>query len=175
MIFLVCVASSVMTPGGRHGDDRRNAGRVGPHPPIADILEIPHRPRLPRHEGNDLAGIERAAATEGDDAVMMAAAQHGDAVLDIPGDGITAQISEDRRRHAGLFVRCDRIAHHRHASEPGIGDEQRPLYADGLASVGQLGDTTDAESHARRVIPVAAQRLGGELRVLFGHVVDVRK
>ena len=56
---------------GRHGDDRRDPVGVGARPPVADILEIPERPRLPGHEGDDLAGIERRAAAEGDDAVML--------------------------------------------------------------------------------------------------------
>ena len=56
----------------RHGDDRRDPFGIGARPPVADILEIPHRPRLPGHEGDDLAGIERRAAAESDDAVMLA-------------------------------------------------------------------------------------------------------
>ena len=40
--------------------------------PVADILEIPHRPALAGHEGDHLADIQRAAAAEGDDAVVAA-------------------------------------------------------------------------------------------------------
>ena len=47
---------------------------VGARPPVADVLEIPHRPRLAGHEGDDLAGIERRAAAEGDHAVVAAGA-----------------------------------------------------------------------------------------------------
>ena len=78
--FFVWVASCVITPArptsepvpavvgtATIGDDAR---RIGPRPPVADILEIPHRPRLAGHEGDDLAGIERGAAAEGDDAVV---------------------------------------------------------------------------------------------------------
>ena len=61
--------------GGRHGDDRQDALRVGAGPPVADVLEVPHRPGLAGHEGDDLAGIERRAAAEGDDAVMPAGLQ----------------------------------------------------------------------------------------------------
>ena len=57
---------------GRHGDDGRDLVRIGPRPPIADILEIPERAGLPGHEGNDLAGVEARAAAEGDDPVMAA-------------------------------------------------------------------------------------------------------
>jgi hypothetical protein len=40
---------------GRHRDDREDALGVGAGPPVADILEIPHRPGLAGHEGDDLA------------------------------------------------------------------------------------------------------------------------
>jgi hypothetical protein len=43
---------------GRHGNHGRDLVGFGARPPIADILEIPERPGLPGHEGNDLAGIE---------------------------------------------------------------------------------------------------------------------
>ena len=58
---------------GRHGDDRCDPVRIGAGPPIADILEIPERPGLSGHEGNDLSRIETGAAAEGDDAVMIPA------------------------------------------------------------------------------------------------------
>ncbi len=64
---------------GRHGNDRGDLVGVGARPPIADILEIPHWAGLPGHEGDHLAGIEAGAAAEGDDAVMAAFAEGGDA------------------------------------------------------------------------------------------------
>jgi hypothetical protein len=80
--FLVCVVSSVMTPARPTSEPvpavvgtatiGRDALGVGAGPPVADILEIPHRARLAGHEGDDLARIERRAAAEGDDAVMPA-------------------------------------------------------------------------------------------------------
>ena len=95
--FLVCVASCGDDAGaadfragagrGRHGDDRRDPVRVGARPPVADILEIPHRPGLPGHEGDDLAGVEPRAAAEGDDAVMAAGAEHREAGFDIGSTG----------------------------------------------------------------------------------------
>ena len=56
--------------GGGHCDHRGDAGGVRAGPPIADVLEIPQRPRLSRHEGDDLARIERRSAAERDDAVV---------------------------------------------------------------------------------------------------------
>ena len=43
------------------------------------------------------------------------------------------------------------------AASAGIRDEQRPLHAERLAGVGQLGDAAGAEANARRVVPVAAK------------------
>ena len=58
MIFLVCVASSVMTPARPTSEPvpavvgTATIGampvRIGARPPVADVLEIPHRPRLAR-------------------------------------------------------------------------------------------------------------------------------
>ena len=50
----------------------RDARGVGASPPVADVLEVPHRPRLTDHERDDLADVERGTAAEGDDAVMSA-------------------------------------------------------------------------------------------------------
>ena len=65
---------------GRHGDDRRDAFRVGARPPVADILEIPHRPGLRLHEGDAFADVERRAAADRDDPVMAAGFVGRDAV-----------------------------------------------------------------------------------------------
>ena len=85
MIFLVCVFSSVTTAARPTsepvpavvGSATIGAMRfgVGARPPVADVLEVPQRSRLPRHEGDELADIERRAAAEGDDAVMAAASE----------------------------------------------------------------------------------------------------
>ena len=71
MTFLVCVVSSVMTPARPTSEPvpavvgTATIGKmpfgVGARPPVADILEIPHRPGLAGHEGDDLAGIEPAS------------------------------------------------------------------------------------------------------------------
>ena len=60
--------------GGRNRNDRRDAGGVGARPPVADVLEVPQRARLSRHEGHHLAGVERRSAAERDDAVVAARA-----------------------------------------------------------------------------------------------------
>jgi hypothetical protein len=75
-------------PGARRRrdrDDGRDAGRIGPGPPVADILEIPERSGLARHEGHSLAGIERRTAAERHDAVMLAGAICGQSRLDVAG------------------------------------------------------------------------------------------
>jgi hypothetical protein len=79
---------------GGHGNDRRDALRVSARPPVADILEIPQRPRLPRHEGDDLAGVERRAAAEGDHAIVCAGVIGLETGLDVGGHGIAAHVGE---------------------------------------------------------------------------------
>ena len=93
MTFLVWVSSCVMTPARPTSEPvpavvgTAMTGampvRVGARPPVADILEVPHRPGLAGHEGDDLAGIERRAAAEGDDAVMAAGLQGLEAGIDV--------------------------------------------------------------------------------------------
>ena len=84
--------------GGRHGDDRRDAVRIGARPPVADVLEVPHRPRLAGHEGDDLADVERRAAAERDDAVVAAGAEDGDAGGDVAFDRIGLDVGKHVRR-----------------------------------------------------------------------------
>ena len=89
-------------PGSRrHGDDRQDAVGIGAGPPVADILEIPHGAGLPRHEGDHLAGIERGAAAEGDDAVVLTGLQGLEAPVDVGLDRIRLDVREDRRLESG--------------------------------------------------------------------------
>ena len=85
---------------GRHGDDGQDALRVRPRPPVAHVLEVPHRPRLPGHEGDDLAGVERRAAAEGNHAVVPTGLQRHEAGLDIGGDRVGLDPRKDLGRRA---------------------------------------------------------------------------
>ena len=147
MTFLVCVASLVMTPARPTSEPvpavvgtamiGAIAVGIGARPPVADILEIPHRPRLPGHEGDQLAEIERRAAAEGDDAVMLAGLEHGDAGgrgWSRPG---SASPRRRRRRRASASSRIfSVVATTGSLREAGIGDEQRPLDAGGRQASG---------------------------------------
>ncbi len=98
MIFLVCVSSLVSTPARPTSEPvpavvgtatiGAIASAVGARPPVADILEIPDRPGLAGLEGDQLAEIERRAAAEGDDAVMLALLEHGDAGVEVGADRV---------------------------------------------------------------------------------------
>ena len=81
--------------GGRHRDDRRDRVGVGARPPVADILEIPDRPRLPGLEGDQLAEVERRAAAECDDAVMLALPEHLDAGGQVRFHRVGPDVGED--------------------------------------------------------------------------------
>ena len=93
MIFLVCVASSVITPARPTslpvpavvGMAMIGAMRVGarPLPPVADILEIPERAGLAGHERDHLAAVQRTAAAQRHHAVMARAMEGAHAGLDI--------------------------------------------------------------------------------------------
>ena len=86
----------------RHGDDRRDPVRIGAGPPVADILEIPDRPRLRRHEGDAFADIERGAAADRDDSVMAPIPKNLDPGKKIGLGRVAADLSEKSGRHAAV-------------------------------------------------------------------------
>ena len=106
--FFVCVFSSVTTPARPTSEPvpavvgtatiGAISSRVGARPPVAYVLEVKDRPRLAGHERYELAGIESAAATEGDDAVMPAGIEDGNAVGEVGFDGIRPDIRENAGR-----------------------------------------------------------------------------
>ncbi len=69
--------------GGRHRDHGGDAGGVRAGPPVADVLEIPQRASLARHEGHDLAGVQGRSAAEGHHAIVAAAAKGTQSRLDM--------------------------------------------------------------------------------------------
>ncbi len=148
MTFLVWVASlgddagaadfRAGAGGGRHGDDRRDRRR---RRRASTSRRYPRSPTAagvwPGHEGDQLAGVERRAAAEGDDAVMAAGAEGGDAGLDIR----LHRVGLARRRTAPREARpasrrSSVVCGDRQLGETRIGDEQRAGDARGAAGVG---------------------------------------
>ena len=172
--FLVCVASLVMTPARPTSEPvpavvgtatiGAIAVGIGARPPVADILEIPHRPGLSGLEGDQLAEIERRAAAEGDDAVMLALREGGDAGGEVGLDRVGLDVGKHRMRHLGVGEDLQRARDDRQPGKAGIGDEQRPLDAGRGKRVRQFGDAARAEADGGRVVP-----FGNEL----GHVLSV--
>ena len=104
MIFFWCVSSLRMTPArptslpvpavvGTATMGAMPFG-IGARPPVADVLEIPQRARLARHERDDLAGIQARAAAEGDDAIVRAGAIGLEARFDVGRHGIAAHVGK---------------------------------------------------------------------------------
>ena len=139
--------------GRRHRDDRRDRVGIGARPPVADVLEIPHRPRLSGLEGDQLAEIERRAAAEGDDAVMLALLEGGDAGGEVGLDRVGLDVGKHRMRHLGVVEDLQRARDHRQLGKAGIGDEQRPLDAGRGKRVGQFGNAARAEADGGRIVP----------------------
>ena len=111
MIFLVWVASSVITPARPTSlpvpavvgmaTIGRDALGARPLPPVADILEVPQGPVLAGHEGDDLAAVQRTAAAQRHHAVMAAGGKARTPGLDIAGHRVRAHVGEQ----AGLAAR----------------------------------------------------------------------
>jgi hypothetical protein len=135
---------------GWDGDDRGDAGGIGAGPPIADVLEVPERASLARHEGDDLPHVERTAAAESDDAVMAPVAVSPHPRFDVGAD----RVRMDCRKERGSKDGGEGGFHHRRLSQARIGDEERPLHPQGPADVRQLRDPAGAEADRGRIIPV---------------------
>ena len=107
IIFLVCVASSVMTPARPTSEPVPavvGTATIGAMPfGSARVHQSPtssksHIGRVcPAMKAIDLAGVERRAAAEGDDAVVPAGAQRLEAGLDIGRDRVGLDSREDGR------------------------------------------------------------------------------
>jgi hypothetical protein len=134
----------------RHRDHRRDAARICARPPVADVLEIPERARLPGHEGDDLAGIERRAAAEGDDAVVPALPVCGESRFDVGRDRIAAHAGEQ----PGARHQCARRAHHRRLAQSLVRHQQRAADAERCARGRQFSDAARAGPYLRWIVPV---------------------
>ena len=106
---------------GGHRDHRRDAGRIGARPPVADILEIPERARLPGHERDDLAGIEPRTAAEGHDAIVLASAIRLEARLHVGRHGIAAHVGKQSR----TGQRRHRLPDHLRIAQAAVRDHER--------------------------------------------------
>ena len=140
---------------GRHRDDRRDAGGIRPGPPVADVLEIPQRAGLPRHEGHHLAGVERRSAAEGHDAIVTSRAIGTQARLDVAQGRVAPDGAEQRR----ILEGGEGVLDHRRAGQPFVGDDQRPLDAGLRAGLGQFADPAGAGPDGGGIIPIAAQHV----------------
>ena len=142
---------------GGDGDDRGNARRIGPRPPVADILVIPDGPGLARHEGDHLAKVEARTAAEGDDPVMPARLvdlQPGGKVLLVR---VRVDIGEDRAAKPGGLHDIQRRGGDRQVAQAPVGDQQRALHAGLCAGLGQFCNAACAEFDRGRVGPVSGE------------------
>ena len=142
----------------RHGDDRGDPARVGARPPVAHILEIPDRDRLPDHERDHLAQIERRAPAKADDAVVPAIAIGRDPGLHVDVGRVGIDAREHRPPEPARLEHIERARRDRERREPAVGDEQRPADARCLAMGGKLGDPAGAELYRGGVGPVGLGR-----------------
>jgi hypothetical protein len=155
-------AADLRTGAGcrRHGDDRCDRVGIGARPPVADIFEIPDRPDLAGLEGNQLAEIERRAAAEGDDAVMLALLERGDAGGQVRIHRVRPDLGEHAIGHLGVVEDLQRRSDDRQFGQAWIGDEERPLDAGCIKHIRQFLDAPRAEADGCRVVPFGNQ---------FGH------
>ena len=58
--------------GRWYGDDGGNPIGIRAFPPVTNILEVPHRPGLTGHEGQQFTQVQPGPSAEGDHAVVVA-------------------------------------------------------------------------------------------------------
>jgi hypothetical protein len=167
MIFFTCVCRIGDDAGaahlrararrGRHRDDGVDAGRVGPGPPVADVLEVPHRPGLPAHEGHHLAKVKAGAAAERNDAVMAAIAVDLEARLQVLLVRVGVDLGKHRPAQTRLVHQVERALGDLHVLEAAVGDQQRLGDAGLRASLADLGNAACAKADGIGIGPVGYQ------------------
>ena len=154
---------------GGHRDDGRDAGGVRTAPPVFAVFIVPDGPCLAGHEGNGLARIHGAAATEDDDAVVVSVAENFEALFDVLTDGVRVHVGKETAGDARMFQRADGVHDHRQGLQARIGDDQWTADTDGAAGVCQLADAACAEADLGGEVPVACER-----GILVDHDVLIR-
>ena len=141
-----------------HGDDRRDGVGVGPRPPVADILEIPHRTGLPGHERHQLSRVQRRAAAKRHDSVVPARAKRLHPGLQIALVGIGIDLAEHAAPQTGGVEQIEGAGRHRQLRQRPVGDQQRRADSGLGAGLGQLGDPAGPESDRGGIGPVSGER-----------------
>ena len=141
----------------RHGDDRIDPCRIGPRPPVADILEIPDRTRLAGHEGQRLCQIEARAAAEGDDPVITPVAIGAQPLGHIGIARIRVDLRENCAAKAGLLHQIQHPGCDLHRREPPVGDEERLGDTRLTTGLGEFRDASGAEADGGRQRPVCGE------------------
>ena len=116
--------------GGRDGQHRRHSRDIDAHEPVFAILEIKQRPRLANHQSNGLAHIQRAAATEGDDAVVTSGLVGRDAKHDVVADRVRLNARIGHAGHTGIGAQLDDVSDHRQLRQARVSDQQGTRHAE---------------------------------------------
>src|SRR6185503_7035946 len=140
----------------RHGHYRSDRS-FRARPPVADILEIPYRPRLPGHKCDELADVEPAATAKGDHAVMPAGLEDIHTPMQVRLDWVRAHIGKNAWRKPRCSQKIERLLRDVELRETGVGDEQRLPDPGSLAGVRQLVDAARAETDGGRIAPVRSE------------------
>jgi hypothetical protein len=141
----------------RHRDDRRYGVGIGAGPPVTDILEIPDRPALPGLECDQLAKIKPGPAAKGDDPVMPAGLEDGNAGFKV----CLVRVGIDFRKHCpaktGGLQKIECIDRDRQRGKPPVGDQKRPLHARSRAGFGKFRNTASTKTDCCGIGPVGAR------------------
>ena len=148
-------------PGGcRNSDNRRNGLGIRPCPPVADILEIPERAGLSRHEGHGFREVQTRTAAKGNHPVKAARVIDRDTGFHVCIVGVGVDIGKESGPKPRLLHQRECPARDLVPGQSLVRDQERFRNASGLACRANLRDAASAETNGVGVAPIGGQAHG---------------
>jgi hypothetical protein len=137
-----------LRPGARRGRhrDHRQAERVVLH----RHLVVAHLAAAPGQDRDRLGGVDRAAAAEADQAVVVAGLELGERGGDDVGRRLLADLREGVPGNAGAVQDAGHDVQLADLDQMRIGHDQRPAEAEARENLGKLLDGTAADQELAR-------------------------
>ena len=145
-----------------NGDHGHKAGGDRALPVVADILQVPYRDGLARHQGDGLGCIKRAAAANRNNEIMSSGPESLDPFADICPGRVRLDAVKQNWFKAASAQRFERALHRIEILQSGVGHDQRTARAQFPGDGSELRNPAIAETHRGGKAPVAGYGFGAE-------------